>query len=80
MIDARVGIDDLKDLLAVDLEGEGFDTLGGFVYDRLGKIPSTGDVVEHDGLRIEVVTVVGRRLKKLRVLRTASPAVTESEG
>ena len=80
MIDARVSIDDLKDLLAVDLEGDGFDTLGGFVYDRLGKIPSAGDIVEYDGLRIEVVTVVGRRLKKLRVLRTASPAATESKG
>ena len=69
LMNARVGIDQLKDLLSVDLEGEGFDTLGGFVYNSLGRIPSLGDTVVHDGLKIEVLSTVGRRLKMLRVTR-----------
>ena len=68
-IDARVSIDELNELLSVSVEGAGFDTLGGFVYHRLGKIPSRGDVVEYDGLKIEVVSTVGRRLKRLKVTR-----------
>ena len=67
LIDARVGIDELNELLNVSVEGDGFDTLGGFVYHHLGKIPSTGDAVEYDDLRIEVVSTVGRRVKRLRV-------------
>ena len=64
----------MDQLLKVEVEGDGFDTLGGFVYHRLGKIPSTGDVVEYDGLKIEIVSTAGRRLKQLRVTRTsASP-------
>ena len=68
-IDAGVSIDQLNELLSVSVEGAGFDTLGGFVYHRLGKIPSRGDVVEYDGLKIEVVSTVGRRLERLKVTK-----------
>ena len=70
IVDARLGIDQLNDLMNVSVEGDGYDTLGGFVYERLGKIPSPGDSLDHDGLRIEVITTVGRRLKKLKVTRS----------
>ena len=70
LMDARVSIDQLGQLLQVAVEGDGFDTVGGFVYQRLGKIPSRGDSVEYDGLRIEVVSTIGRRLKRLRVIRS----------
>ena len=69
VMDARVSVAELDDLFNVAVEGEGFDTLGGFVYQRLGKIPSQGDVVEYDGLRIEVLSTAGRRLKNLHVTR-----------
>ncbi len=72
MIDARVGLEQLNELLGVAVEGDGFDTVGGFVYQKLGKIPSPGDAVVYDGLRIEVVSTVGRRLKRLRVTRAGA--------
>ncbi len=67
IIDARVGLEQLNELLGIGVEGDGFDTVGGFVYQKLGKIPSPGDAIDYDGLRIEVVSTVGRRLKRLRV-------------
>ena len=70
LLDARVSIDQLNDLLGVSVEGEGFDTVGGFVYQQLGKIPSQGDFVEYDGIKIEVLSTVGRRLKRLRVVKS----------
>ena len=73
LMDARANVDQLTDLFGVSIEGDGFDTLGGFVYQRLGKIPSPGDVVDYDGLRIEVVSTTGRRLKSLRVTRKRGP-------
>lgn len=69
IIDAGVGLEQLNELLSVDVEGDGFDTVGGLVYQRLGKIPSPGDAVDCDGLRVEVVSTVGRRIKMLRVTR-----------
>ena len=66
-MDAGVGLDRLNELLNIDLQGDGFDTIGGFVYHSLGKIPSPGETVSHDGVRIEVISTIGRRLKTLKV-------------
>ena len=66
-MNAGVSIERMNQLLGVTVESEGFDTLGGFVYRRLGKIPSPGDSVEYDGIRIEVSSTVGRRPQRLIV-------------
>ncbi len=78
LMDARVSIDDINEMLSVSLGGDGFDTIGGFVYQRLGKIPSPGDFVEHDGVKIEVISTVGRRLKRLRVTRNQTAPSQEA--
>ncbi len=69
VMNAGVNIDQLRDLFDVEIQGEGFDTVGGLVYQRLGKIPSSGDSVEHTGIRVEVLSTSGRRLKNLKVTR-----------
>ena len=76
IMDARASLDDLRERLDVVVEADGFDTLGGLVYQRLGKIPTIGETVTHDGLTIEVVSTVGRRLKMLKV--TARPDTSET--
>ena len=77
-MDAKVSIDQLNDLLNVSVEGDGFDTLGGFVYQRLGRIPSAGDTVEYNGLVVEVVTTIGRRPKQLHVWRSTASSEESS--
>ena len=69
LIDARLSLEQLEELLQVVVEGNGFDTVGGLVYQILGRIPATGDAVEYDGVRIEVESTVGRRLKRLHISR-----------
>ncbi len=78
MMDARTSIDDLNELLGLVVEGDGFDTLGGFVYQRLGKIPNPGDSMNYDGLKIEVISTTGRRLKRLKVTKRPVESVKES--
>ena len=73
-MDARTGLDDLREHLDVTVEADGFDTVGGLVYHRLGKIPTVGDAVDFDGLTIEVISTVGRRLQKLKVTTRADPS------
>ena len=71
-VDARLSIDQLREVLQVSVENTGYDTVGGFVLEQLGRIPSVGDIVHHDGIRIEVLSTVGRRLKTLKVTRTTA--------
>ena len=42
VVDAGMPIDELNESLGVNVVGDGFDTIGGFVFDRLGKIPVAG--------------------------------------
>jgi len=66
-MDAGMDIDDLSNRLGISFEGDGFDTIGGFVLHELGKIPSPGDQFEYNGISIEVVSTNGRRLKSIRI-------------
>ena len=72
MVDARLPIDELNESLGINIAADGFDTIGGLVFDQLGKVPVQGDRVHHDGLSIVVVDTVGRRPNMLRVNRTES--------
>ncbi len=72
LMDAGVSLDDLNDLLGIDVEGDGFDSIGGLVLQRLGKIAGPGEIVLLDGLSIEVLSTSGRRLKRLKVSKLSS--------
>ena len=72
LVDARLPIDELNESLGINIAADGFDTIGGLVFDQLGKVPIQGDRVHHDGLSIVVVDTVGRRPNMLRVHRTES--------
>lgn len=79
VIDARLPLDQLRDLFQVSISGEGFDTVGGLVYTRLGMIPSPGDEVEVNGLRIRVLSTRGRRIRKLHVMRLDTSSAPSPE-
>ena len=74
IVDARVGIDDLNEMFDLRIEKEDFDSVGGFIFNNLGRMPSVGDEVRVDGLVMRVLTVMGRRIKKVRVTKVESPS------
>lgn len=69
VFDARVDLDDVHRLMGTTFPSEVGDTLGGFIYSQLGKVPVPGETVRFDGLVIQVLTVTGRRIRKVRVMR-----------
>lgn len=79
LLDAKMPIDEFKErfkLRALPYEGESYyQTLGGFVMVFMRRLPSTGDVIEWGGLRLEVVDMDGRRVDKvlLTSLRSEKP-------
>ncbi len=60
--------DELAAKTGIEVDDDGpFETLAGFVMDRLGAIPQVGDTVQERGVVIEVVAMKGRRVTRLRV-------------
>ncbi len=68
-VSAGLSTEEVQGLFGVDIESDDFDTVGGFVYHHLGRIPHVGDVVEEEELRVEVVSVAGRRLRTLKITK-----------
>ena len=67
IFDARILIEDVNELLGSNLSSEGGDTLGGFIYSQLGRIPVPGETISYDGLNLEVLSISGQRILKVRV-------------
>jgi CBS domain containing-hemolysin-like protein len=67
--DGSVALVDVNDALGTDLSGEGYETLGGFVLDRIGRSPEVGDVAETAAYAFEVTAVDGARISTVRVTR-----------
>jgi len=77
LVDGKVQIDDLKELLNLSNLGEdestGYQTLGGLVMMHVGRVPVTGDVFEAVGYRFEVVDMDGKRVDKVLITKVPEP-------
>lgn len=69
IVDASIDLDDFNELLDVDLPTDDSDTLAGHIYSVLGRVPVVGEKIDDDDLLIEVLSVDGRRIRKLQVIR-----------
>lgn len=70
VLDAGTTTDTLRDLFGYEVESEDFDTVGGFLIHQLGRLPSVGDEVTVGGLNLRVLSMSGRRIRRLRIART----------
>ncbi|MHB8596542.1 MAG: hemolysin family protein [Ktedonobacteraceae bacterium] len=81
VFDAKISIDEFNELMDADLGDEDYDTLGGFLYAQLDKIPNVGDTITHKDLTFTVLSTRGRRITKVRVEHKHAPmAQTPTDG
>jgi putative hemolysin len=67
--DARIDIDDLNILLNVELPMDGYETLGGFIYNHLGHVPDPKETFRHENLVMSIQGVVGQRITKVHIVK-----------
>jgi CBS domain containing-hemolysin-like protein len=72
-VSARLTLDELSDVLGVDLRHEEVSTLGGLVYEVLGRVPRNGEQLTLGGFRVVVERVVRRRVQRVYFERPATP-------
>ncbi len=80
LLDGRAPADALQDLFGVDVGDGDFDTVGGLIFDRLGRIPDVGDELQLGALRLRVLSMDGRRIARVRAYRPATPAASSVPG
>lgn len=62
----RVDLDDFNEIMSSHLPAEEADTIGGFMYSRIGRVPEVGEKVQENSLLLTVEQVSGRRIRKVR--------------
>lgn len=72
-IDAGMNLTDFNDLLEVELSTDDSDTLGGFLFTQLGRVPEVGETLEYGNLTLKVESLDGRRIRKVHITRKVAP-------
>jgi CBS domain containing-hemolysin-like protein len=73
VVDGGLSISDLNELLDARLPDDDWETVGGFLFGTLEHVPDEGESVPFDGWTLTVVEMEGRRVRRVRVQRTANP-------
>jgi putative hemolysin len=80
VLSGKVDIHEMTEKLDVEVEREGFETVGGFVLSHLGRVPAPGETFEIDGLQVEVLEAERRRVTRVRVRKSqAQPAAQSTD-
>ena len=73
-VKALAEIDDFNATLGVLVSDEEYDTVGGLVISKFGRVPKRGEQVIFEGLKISVLRADSRRVHTLLVEKLFSPA------
>jgi CBS domain containing-hemolysin-like protein len=75
----QVSLDDVNEMLKTDLTAELSDSLGGFIFNQLGRVPIQGDTLPVDGWTLKVEEIHGQRIGKIRARRQPAGQQPEKE-
>jgi CBS domain containing-hemolysin-like protein len=73
LVNGAARLDDINEQLAVRLEEEGIDTIGGLVFNRLGLLPKPGTNLEVDGLKMTVRRTSRKRIEEVLIEQEEDP-------
>ncbi len=72
IVDAMLPIDEINDAVEINLnESEDYESLGGYIYSALGRVPEEKDLIklEEEGLELRVLEVDNRRVVKVLIIK-----------
>ncbi len=76
LIEGGMDLDDLNALLGISIDTAAADTLGGYIYLALGRVPNTGETIDTDILSMTVLAIDGHRIRKVKVRKLLPTAAS----
>src|SRR5438445_5982797 len=73
----KVSVDEVAQRLNIEIEREGFETVGGYLLSHVGRVPAAGERFDLDGLHVEVLESEPRRINKVRISKLSTTEVAE---
>ena len=79
LIDGRLNIEDFEEYFDIEVAREKFDTLGGYIVEQFGRVPTVGEQIKIGGFDMLIEQGDQRAIRQIRIIPT-SPSVAESGG
>ncbi len=64
----RIDLDDFAEIMEVEIDDGDADTLAGFLYEKMGRVPQGGESVRANGLLLTIEQLSGRRIRRVRAM------------
>ena len=69
VINGNSKLTEIQDLLQVELVSKDYESLGGYLMDKMGKIPTQGDIYEDENFKFVISSMDKNRINKVKVIR-----------
>jgi len=69
IVDAIISIDDINEILKIEIPENGFETLGGFIFDLLGRVPEKGEKIKYQNCQMIIEQVVKNRIRRVKIIK-----------
>jgi putative hemolysin len=81
LVDGRMSIDEINEMLDVRIPKDGFDSIGGYIFSEIGDIPGVGERLGLPDLGLELVIdkTDGRRISKVKIIKHQAQAEEEEQ-
>jgi len=67
--DGNIDIEKINEILNIEIPENGFETLGGFIFDLLGKVPKKGEKIKYHNIQIIIEKVVKNRIRRVKIIK-----------
>jgi len=78
LFSGKVNVDEVAQRLNVEIERDGFETVGGYLMSHIGRVPAVGEKFDVDGLSVEIVDAERRRINRVRITKRPVPTAVEA--
>lgn len=79
LVDARLEIEELEEYLDMQVPRNNFESVGGFIFHLIGRVPREGETIAYPGLEIEIETADERKIEKVKIRKTPVEEKDHSE-
>lgn len=67
LVKAEVSLEEMNEIFGLELPEDDFDSLGGYIFSTLGRVPVQGDTVEYKDIIMTVIKLNNRRIKQIEI-------------
>jgi len=78
--DGIISIDKINEILNIEIPENDFETLGGFIYDLMGRVPNKNETIEYENVQITVEQVIKNRIRRVKIIKKLTGLEKNNKG